>query len=195
MQVSQKRIGIIFLLFISLPLLSNAAVVMGNPNGTIELTEIVDYQCPHCQAMSPVIDQLIQQHNELRVKLLPVAILNQDSIVQASFAVSRALYHQDFYQAHALLMRNNHQSPMGAQIDKMTADHPALLKEMHSPQVKAVLDEGLNKMQQLNLHETPILLISPRQSEIHPIVLVGEQSLEKLNQLISILEESKSNGT
>ena len=31
-----------------------AAIVIGNPFGSITLVEIFDYQCPHCRAMNLV---------------------------------------------------------------------------------------------------------------------------------------------
>lgn len=173
---------------------SMAAIVVGNPNGTIELTEIYDYQCPHCRLLTESIDRLIVSHPELKVKLLPVAIMNKKSVMQAAYAVSRAYYHQDFEGTHNDFMNENFSSMETIHHYIETKNSSAnVLKEMNSNKVKETILEGNQLMKTLNLYETPILIIQPLSHSQQPIMLVGEHSFEKLDGIISTYQRGEKN--
>ncbi len=42
-----------------------AAIIIGHAQGQVILTEVMDYQCPHCQSMAPIIDHLIATYPDL----------------------------------------------------------------------------------------------------------------------------------
>lgn len=48
--------------------------VGGNVNGKVTVVEFFDYQCPHCVAMSPILDKVIKNNADVRViyKELPI---------------------------------------------------------------------------------------------------------------------------
>lgn len=167
---------------------SQAAIVVGNPNGVVELTEIYDYQCPHCRAMEGVIDVLIENNSTLKVRLLPVAIMNEQSVIQAAYAVSRALYHNDIEETHDAFMVENFskmETIHGYIEDKNTSSKE--FNEIYSKKVKETINEGYQLMEKLNLHETPIIILQPLSHSKQPVVLAGEHSYQELNGIISTI--------
>ena len=61
-------------------------IIEGNPKGTITLVEFYDYECPHCKAMAPLVNELIENNKELRVVYRPFPIINANSISSATAA-------------------------------------------------------------------------------------------------------------
>ena len=47
--------------------------ILGNAKGTVTIAEFFDYRCPHCQAMSAVLDNLLKKHANVRIVLKPVS--------------------------------------------------------------------------------------------------------------------------
>ena len=169
---------------------SEAAIVIGNPKGSITLTEVYDYQCAYCRASADNVEQLINQHDDLRVRLLPEAIINSQSVLQAAYAVSRALYHQDFNEVHRDFMFDN--------FSEMTSIHDyieskgmssSIMHEMQSKKVKTELLEGETLMKALHQHETPLFILQKSSGEKQSIVLVGQQSSQAINMAIETLQK------
>lgn len=177
---------ILSLLFCLIALPVNAAIIMGNPKGDIALTEIFDYQCPHCRQMSAVVDALIQHHDNLRVRLMPVALMNSLSVIQAAYATSQALDHQDFLKTHQAFMSNDFSSrELLKNYIRENADTAIVWESVSRSDVKKMIHEGYRYMNALHVTEVPIFIIQPSSHDKKPIVLIGEQSYEELNNLIS----------
>ena len=172
---------------------SEAAIVIGNPKGSITLTEVYDYQCGYCRASEVSVEQLINQQDGLRVRLLPVAIINSQSVVQAAYAMSRALYHHDFNEVHHDFMFEN--------FSDMTSIHDyiecrgmsaSIMREMQSKKVKAEILEGETLMKSLHQHETPLFILQSASGTKSPVVMVGQQNAQTLSMAIESLQENTS---
>ena len=81
-----------------------AAIVAGNPQGAVTLTEVMDYQCGHCHRMQPLINWLMVHDKHLKIRLIPVAIINKNSLVEATSSYVMAKNTNDFLKYHEFLM-------------------------------------------------------------------------------------------
>lgn len=172
-----------------------SAVVIGNPKGDIVLTEIYDYQCPHAKAMAPVIDKFMTQHPDVSVKLLPIVTLGEPSLVKATFALSRAIYHDDFYYVHQLLLIDSEQLSYAdyQQLERLK-NSSSVSNEMHTNKVKVLLDEGHTMLSNNHVNATPVFIFSSlSHAKLMPIELSGEQSLTMLNRAYTTIREEQSN--
>ncbi|HZD90858.1 MAG TPA: thioredoxin domain-containing protein, partial [Pseudolabrys sp.] len=55
-------------------------IVLGNPHGEVTLTEFYDLNCPFCRAGSVEIEKLLKTVKELKLVLVPYAVLGIPSI-------------------------------------------------------------------------------------------------------------------
>jgi protein-disulfide isomerase len=181
-----SRIGFsIFLLLISIT--ANAAIVIGNPKGKITLTAIYDYQCPYCHAMYPIITQLIKTNPNLKVKLMPVSVLNQQSLLEAATAIAVAYYSDKFMEFNQAVMtlpplsqRELNQLLLGLKLA------PSIYHKLQSKIVVQELMESLTIMHKWKLKSVPVFLINKTESKANkPIILTGYQSTEILQEAIN----------
>ncbi len=111
---------------------------LGNPNAAVRIVEFVDYQCPFCQRVAPVIRDFFRRHGEEAFFLLrdfPILELHPDAEFVAVGA--RCLFDQGkldrFWRAHDLLLADQaHQSPedlrrIAARVGADLADFDACL--------------------------------------------------------------------
>lgn len=87
--------------------------VAGNPKGKVTLVEFLDYQCPHCIVMSPVIDSLIKANPELRVVLKDFPVRGPISVVAATAALASKKQGK-YYEFNKALM--------GSKVEPLTED-------------------------------------------------------------------------
>jgi protein-disulfide isomerase len=80
-------------------------VVAANPKGKVTLYEFYDLNCPYCRKASTDIDELVRANRELRLVLVPFAVLGIPSILAArvEYAVARLAAPQQFYEFHRLV--------------------------------------------------------------------------------------------
>jgi protein-disulfide isomerase len=79
-------------------------VVAANPKGKVTLYEFYDLNCPYCRKASADIDELVRTNRQLRLVLVPFAVLGIPSILAArvEYAVARLATPAQFYRFHRL---------------------------------------------------------------------------------------------
>lgn len=167
-------ISVGFLLLISV---AKAGIVLGNPNGSVTLTEVMDYQCAHCVRMQPAIDWLIAHNPKLKVEVVPVSLINQRSLIEAASALVLARHQGKVAAFHHQLMANA-RNPLPV-VRAVMRSHPDWVREMHQAWVKHQLDRGLALLKQAH-SGTPLFIISRTDQPKRPRVLRGEVSLPVL---------------
>ncbi len=93
----------IVILTATICLYANAGIIVGNPNGKITLVEVMDYQCPHCHKAQAAMEQIQDRYPNLQIHIMPVAIVNRLSVVQASLAYALA-QSGEFAKVHNLML-------------------------------------------------------------------------------------------
>ncbi len=83
-------------------------IVAGNPHGAVTLNEFYDVNCPYCRQASGDIDALLKKNNDLRLVLVPFAVLGIPSVqaTRVELAVARLTSAENFYKFHRLLDRS-----------------------------------------------------------------------------------------
>ena len=174
---------LMIVLCISLP--SMAAIIAGNPIGTVTLIEVYDYECPHCHDAYPVVETLIAHNPKLKVRLMPTAIINHGSIIEAAASLAATHYPGKFDAFNeAVLTRPSLSEPDIAQLlTTLGLSSPQFNQQMHSKSVEIQMVAGLELLKTYH-SGTPLFIIYPSNNPNMKTVLKGYQPYATLQQAI-----------
>ncbi len=182
----------IIFLFIFLCISENTfpAVIEGNPNGKVTMIEIFDYQCMYCHSAYPRILKLMDKNPDLKVRLMPVAILNQLSLYEAAAAIVASQNLSKFQEFTDMAMMSNplNENEITTDLNNLHLNSSDFKKQMHSQGVEDQLMQGLQFLR-LEKASTPLFIIYPSNNPKISAILKGDQKLSVLQQAISEAEE------
>lgn len=139
-----------------------AAIVVGNPNGTVTLTEVFDYQCEFCRRQAGIISQLFNENTNLKIRLIPIGVINPTSVVQATALYALAKQHQWVWQIHQAFFSHrwttNTVYRFLAHLPQVNFTH--LIRVMHQPWIAKQLTSGMQLLEHFKTG-TPLILVNP----------------------------------
>lgn len=181
------------LILLTLLLISKAtlaAIVVGNPNGAVTLTEVLDYQCGHCHRMQPLVNWLMDHDKHLKIRLMPIAIINKDSLVEATSSYVMAKNTPDFLKYHEFLMSKAVSAEVvDKALNKLHVNTKTFQSEMHQTWVLNEMERGLSLLKVYH-SGTPLILIYRTDNPSKKIVFRGETDPRLIIRAI----EDASNG-
>jgi len=152
----------------------------GATRPTATVVEFLDYRCPHCKRMHPVITELLRADRELRVVFVDIPILGPASVTAARAALA-AQRQGRYVEMHDALMRLRGE-PTEAEILRIAAelrlDAERLRRDMADPGVARRIEANLRLAQALGVQGTPAYVVG---EEIIP----GAVSSEALRAAIA----------
>ncbi|MDA7742364.1 DsbA family protein [Francisellaceae bacterium] len=163
---------------------SFAAIVLGNPKGKVTLDFVYDYQCVHCHHMYPKILKLIDHNPDLKVRMMPVAILGHMSLVEATAAIAAAT-HPGKYQELTnfwMMVRPTSEKEVNKSLKIFGLGSKTFMKSMHSKMVEEQLNES---MKVLGQDGTPVMVVYPSNQPQQSRRFVGSQKYQTINEVIS----------
>lgn len=165
---------------------ASAAIIAGNPKGKVTLLEVMDYQCIHCHRMHPIINWLIIHDHNLKVKYIPVAIINHNSLVDAASSYAMANETHKFIQYHNYLM-SHPVNTIGVYniLKRLNLNTEKFKRDMHSKWVLRQIKSGLSLLNKYH-SGTPLILVYPSNQPNHIAVFKGETNP---GQLINAIKE------
>lgn len=97
-----------------------AAHVMGNPDGDLTVVEFLDYRCPFCQQMHPIISDAITRDGNIRYIVRPVSSNDKNSLLAGALVYAAAEQGQ-FAAVHEALI-TDYRTLTEEKIEKIAAD-------------------------------------------------------------------------
>lgn len=187
-----KRLTLLTLLAWALCGNALAAVIEGNPSGAITLTFVYDYQCPYSHAMYATIQELIGRYPNLKVRMLPVAALNETSLYEAAAAIAASNSNQFAAFSNRVMTASNlSDDQVTTLLRQMGLENKAFDALMHSEAVERQLDQGEDIMAKTQHHNVPMVLIYPSEGSLSSsLVIVGNQPLMVLVQAIDQVQST-----
>ena len=167
--------------------------ILGNPNGGVTVVEIFDYQCPYCRKMVPIMQKLVKANPNVRVVFKEILLFGPTS--EPSTEAALAAQQQGKYLAmHTALL--SAPQPLDnekiMQIAKnLKLDTKKLMIAMTSSGIKQQIQQNTELADDLNITAAPVFIIANSNIATNPqaktkqLMLVGEASLDKLQQLIA----------
>lgn len=172
-------------------LFSGNLAVIGNPKGNVTLVEFFDYQCVHCKKMSPVINELVQKEDNLRVifKEFPIFGKSSDLASRAALAAGMQGKYKAMHEALIKQEQRLNEKVIMEAAKSVGLDMDKLKKDMDSKEVKATLEENRQLAENLHLMGTPAFIIASTpngdfKKDSDPSFIPGAATAETLQELI-----------
>ncbi|MGD9107735.1 MAG: DsbA family protein [Gammaproteobacteria bacterium] len=142
-------------------LLRSNSPVAGASRGSITMVAFLDYQCPFCRLMSPVLKRLIKDNPQMRVVFKEFPIHGKYSVMSAKVALAASLQGK-YWEVHQALMKAK--MPLTEQeimdVAKSTGlNMKKLAVDMRKPWVKQEIDGVYRLAKKLNLIGDPSFFI------------------------------------
>lgn len=141
--------------------------VLGNPNGTVNVVEYVDYACPICKTAHVSIDNIVKKRPEVRVIIAMRLIFGAESEKLARFALASDLQgkfpatHDALYDAFG----NHHETKptdeaLKAIAAKVGLDYDRVVRDMNGPKVNATFANQTKVANDIGVSGTPFFITS-----------------------------------
>lgn len=139
--------------------------VIGNPNGTTTVVELLDYACPFCKRAHDMVDKIAAERKDTRFVILMRPVLGPESEILAKFALAAnmqgkfqathdALYEKfgDDHQTHAT------DDNLKAVADKVGLDFERAKKDMNSDAVVKMMEQHKGFGDRMEVNGTPFFV-------------------------------------
>ncbi len=174
---------------------ANAAVVEGNPNGDITLAFVYDYQCGYCHEMYPIVQELVQKFPDLKVRMMPVAVINKTSLYEAAAAIAATNTNQFWDFSNQVMAQGPlTDDEVTGLLKQLGLNTDAFQKTIHSQAVEVQLAQGQALMTASGHNGTPLFVIYPSALDpSHSVVVSGAQSLQAMTSAIQAVQQKMQN--
>jgi protein-disulfide isomerase len=159
-------------------------VVLGNPQGNVQIVEFFDYNCGYCKRALPDMLTLLKSDSNIRFVLKEFPVLGEGSVEAAHVAVAARMQdpagkkYIDFHQK-LLSGRGPADKARALAVAKEVGfDMPRLEKDMNSDEVKTTIDEDMKLADTLGVNGTPSYVIGNE-------LVVGAVGLDALKEKIA----------
>jgi protein-disulfide isomerase len=162
------------------------APVGGNPNGRIMLVEFFDYRCSHCRRAKPMLDQVLNDNDDVRIIYKEFPILGEDS-VRAAKAALAARNQGKYFALHDALMAASGTFTRARIMEiaaKAGLDTTRLSEDMDDPAIIATLQRNRRLANALGVEGTPNFVLmdelirgAPNQSQFQALIADARSAL------------------
>lgn len=134
-------------------------IVLGNPNGDIEIHEFSDYFCPACQRMTADFSQLLTEDGNIRMVLHYYPNHGERSYTFSNLgAAAYAVDPTKFYELHTWMMAQRGRLNVDqvlARMDMLGYDLEAIERERGNPTLDSMYTMNLAVAAQIGVRGTP----------------------------------------
>lgn len=166
---------------------SSNAHVEGNLEGSVQIVEFFDYNCPYCRASAGLLDAVLEGDKDLGVIYREYPILSDGSVFASKVAL--AARNQGLYKAiHDAFMSQS--KPIDRNLalqvaQEIGADVDLILRDIEAPEISEHLRSSQNLAERYGITGTPAFSIN---GKIH----VGAPTLAHMKALIEAIRASKA---
>jgi protein-disulfide isomerase len=163
-------------------------VVLGNPNGKVEVVEFFDYNCGFCKHALPDMIKLLGTDHDLKFVLKEFPVLGEGSVEAAHVAVAARM--QDptgakYIQFHQKLLGGRGAADKAralAVAKEVGFDMTRIQRDMASPEVATTIAEDMKLADALGVNGTPSYVVGDE-------LVVGAVGFDELKQKIDALQK------
>lgn len=157
--------------------------VTGNLKGTTTIVEFVDYNCGYCKRTTPLVEQLLKEHQDIRYIYKEFPILSDTSVYASKVALAVHMVAPEKYEPlhHALM---NHEGPLQTNkeietvVKDLGIDWAKVENKLNDPAIEKKIAENHSLAQALSITGTPAFIIGDQ------LLRGAPQSYEQLNELV-----------
>jgi protein-disulfide isomerase len=167
----------------------------GAADKKFEFVEFADFQCPHCKAVQPIIERLLQDFSQAHFVFenYPLISIHSEAYKAASYGVCVAQQSGDaafFKYADAVFATQENLTPqasdaaLGEAVTKAGLDPAKVGSCTYTTAGKAPVDASIKLAHDLNVNETPMLFVNGRQIPVGEVAN-GELPYDKLKEIVA----------
>jgi protein-disulfide isomerase len=138
-----------------------ATPTTGKPDADITIVEFFDYQCPYCKAMQPIVQELLNKDDKLRIAYKDLPLLGPVSVIaaRAALAAARQGKYEQFHRALLGIKGPLAEDAIYKVAETVGIDVDRLKKDMAVPEVNQQLQANALLAVALGIHGTPAWVI------------------------------------
>jgi protein-disulfide isomerase len=159
---------------------AQAEIILGNPNGDVTYDFIYDYQCAYCHKLWLSVKKLYKENKNVKVRMHPVVVVNEESKVQALALVYLATDKDKFEKLNDYLLSNKMMST--SSFNKKLGEYINIdenyERSIKSASVTEQLEEGMTILNKRNIESVPYSIITGKNGK--SISILGSQSYNML---------------
>jgi protein-disulfide isomerase len=135
-----------------------------NPDGKNYVVEFFDYNCGFCKRVTPAVNQLIDEHKDVKVVLIELPVLGPSSeLAAAAGIVVQTKRPEKYLEFHNKLMEHNGQKDLSI-INQIARDSDIrdikFAEEVRKPEVTSILEANRALASKLGISGTPAFVIN-----------------------------------
>jgi protein-disulfide isomerase len=159
-------------------------VVLGNPQGNVQIVEFFDYNCGFCKRALPDMMTLLKNDPNIRFVLKEFPVLGEGSIEAAHVAVAARMQDptgKKYLEFHQKLLGGRgpaDQARALAVAKEVGFDMARIQKDLTSDEVKTTIDEDMKLADALGVNGTPSYVVGGE-------LVVGAVGLDTLKEKIA----------
>jgi len=160
-------------------------VVLGNPNGKIEMVEFFDYNCGFCKHALPDMVKLLDTNHDIKFVLKEFPVLGEGSVEAAKVAVAARMQDPKKYmQFHQKLLGGRGAADKAralAVAREVGFDVARIERDMASEEVKTTIAEDMKLADALGINGTPSYVVGED-------LVVGAVGFDELKKKIDAIK-------
>lgn len=180
-------------------------LIAGNTDANITLVEFMNYKCPHCKKINPVIKELLEIRKDIRYIVRPVAFIvdteqsdaqdNEEKKLTAPLAenitriaFAAGLQNKFWEMHHAFLEYPN--INISDEFIKETAelygiDYDLMITDSKSEKVRDLVENNLIALDHIGLGSVPSFIIK------NEIYLVTDEEIPTVKQFLDVINKAE----
>ncbi|MGA1824641.1 MAG: thioredoxin domain-containing protein [bacterium] len=140
--------------------------VMGKPGAPVTIVAFLDYQCPYCTKVYPVLEQLLEQYPKdvnLIIKHYPLQMHPfAQKASQAALAASKQNKYQEMTKILMLNSKNLNDTTIKKYAEEIGLDMIEFDKAYNDPSNKKIINQDMQTGAQVKVRGVPALFINGR---------------------------------
>lgn len=138
--------------------------VGGNPDGDVTIVEFLDYRCGFCKRAHPVISELVEGDQNIRLVVKEFPILGEESTLASRFALAVKAAHGDdaYKRVHDALMELRagiNERTLGLLAEAEGLDADAIFAAMDAPEITETINANRALAQAMAINGTPSFIV------------------------------------
>lgn len=137
----------------------------GPADAPVTLVEFADYECPHCGAAAPVLEQVLQSDSRVRLCFKHFPLRTGSNAYAAAQAATYAHRHGKFWELHHRIFQNQMRlspSLIRELVQSVGLDPQGLVRAVESGELSEVVDRQKEQGRALGITGTPTVFVNGR---------------------------------
>ena len=164
--------------------------IAGNPEGTLQVVEFMDYKCGYCKRAHPEVMALVANNPDIRLVIKEYPILGQESIMASRAAIAVLINDGDeiYYAFNDALMNENGpltELSLPLIAESVGADSAKMMETLSSPIITQIIQSNRTLGQQMAISGTPTFIVANQ-------MLRGYVPLPQMQQIVDDARDAQN---